>query len=537
MPVGITWDKTNPGALSLLSSLPLTHQAHGRPLQLNALQVEARSPGRHKPCSPRRCPLGFPTPRFELLLPPPASPRRAHHSRRRRHRRTHPRDGSAARRRSSAHGPTLPQASPRGSAAAPGARCQAPRCPPRSGDAAGAAPLSLPQPRPPSPSGARRRCLAGPQTPQRCPPCPAAAGPGAGGPRRAGGQTRPGCRRGPGKTRGTGGSRSRCPERRPAAPQRGQGAALPLHRPRAPALPPATPPPPPGLPPRALHPPPPRRATAAPAARRQLPQGGARDPQPGGLRSGGRELPDGRGRPVGMRQPRAGKKVVPAGAAGNRTHPPARRLRRGRDSNSPSRRERQRREDPARPRRCLAAAAANRSAQRGHASQWRGRAGRARAPLSEGRGRPAPRPGGSGGRGVRAPRGGHGNRTSRGLRAAAGPGAWPWGKLSRSPERRAGSCPVGRCVLRGSARSRKCPASAGGSGHSEQDGRQRLGRARESSTGAESALPLSRVTRSPGLSLGNKDRPGGRQVWQCPSPTKVPRQEMLTGTLVGMTRN
>lgn len=143
---------------------------------------------------------------------------------------------------------------------------------------------------------------------------------------------------GPRRTRGKGGSYNRCPERRSAAPHRGREppchSIAPGHRP----YPRGAPPLPPGLPPRALHPPPPRRVTAAPAARRRLPQGGARDPQPGGLRSVGRELPDGRGRPVGMRQRRAGKKklspreqpgmelTLPPGgsaAAATQTQPPA----------------------------------------------------------------------------------------------------------------------------------------------------------------------------------------------------------------------
>lgn len=53
------------------------------------------------------------------------------------------------------------------------ARCHALRCLPRSGDTAGAAPLSLPQPRPPSPGGTRRCCPAGPQTPRPCRRLPA----------------------------------------------------------------------------------------------------------------------------------------------------------------------------------------------------------------------------------------------------------------------------------------------------------------------------------------------------------------------------
>lgn len=370
MAVGITWDKTNP--LSQLSSSPLTHKAHGRPLQFSVSQVKARSPRRHKPWQPAALPARVSQLRGSNCcchLPHPRGGHAPHRGR------TRPSTPTVRVSMKALHStpPTLPQASPGGSAVAPRSRCHAPRCPPCSGDAAGAAPLSLPQPRPPSPGGTRRRCPAGPETPRRRRRLPAAPC-----------RSRTGCGRR---------AASRRPDAAgmPAGPREdprewGEPQPVPGAPPRSPA-PGAgcrpTPPSPPGtgpIPQQLRRP----LLVSLPGPFTPRRPGESRPPQPraagcprvgrgtrslGGLRSVGRELPDGRGRPVGMRQPRAGKKVVPAGAAGNRTHPPARRLRRGRDSNSPSRREQQRRADTAQPRRCLAAAAANRSAQRGHASQ------------------------------------------------------------------------------------------------------------------------------------------------------------------------
>ncbi|XP_063247566.1 nascent polypeptide-associated complex subunit alpha, muscle-specific form-like [Prinia subflava] len=290
----------------------------------------------------------------------------------------------------------------------------------------------------------------------------------------------------PGGPAGRGRSCSRCPEHRPAAPHRGQGAALPLHRPRAPALPPATPPPPPGLPPPALHPPPPRRVTAAPAARRRLPQGGARHPQSGGVAQSAASCPTAATAPSGCASPAREKKLSPrerpgieleltlppggSAAAATQTHPPAGSGSGGRTPPGPAAAWRRPQPTAAR----SAVTPANSAAERAVRA--------ARAPVGGAgplRGRAAAGPGGSGGRCEGAPGAGTegGQDIGSALRLGqAGSGA------------RAGSCPTGRCALRGS--SRNCPASADGSGHSEQNGRQRLGWVREgNSRAAEAARP------------------------------------------------
>lgn len=75
-----------------------------------------------------------------------------------------------------------------------------------------------------------------------------------------------------------------------------------------------------------------------------------------------------------------------------------------------------------------------------------------------------------------------------------------------------------------------------------------LGWAGESSARAACVVPLSRTTRSPGPSLGNKNRAGGRSGGRqsgltVPQPSCAPKvrltapQEMLTGSLTGMPRN
>lgn len=453
--------------------------------------VKAAAGGTHQPCSPAALPARAAAPTVAAAasrsprraqLPAAATPR------------TCPRHG-AGRRRFTARRPTVPKPRHGGLRR----RREAPH------RAAGSAPLrghrgssSFVSPAAPA-AFSRPHKAPLPRRPPDAPAMPAVpcgSRTGRGRSAASGRSDAAGMPGGPGRTRGKGGSRSRCPERRPAAPHRGQGAALPLHRPRAPALPPATRPPPPGLPPRALHRPAShgRSSRAPPAA-------------PG--RGTGPAVRGGLSRPPVARRPRPPRRGC-ASPAREKSCPRVS----GRESNSPSRPA-----APPRPRLKLALPPGA-AAEGGHrpapplpggARSQPGRAARSRQPIARQRGpcaRPEPRwagparseggrAGGGGGRAVRAPRGGHGSRTRHRLPAAAGPGAWSRDVLRRSPECWAGSCPAGRCTLRASARSRNCPASADSSGLSERNARQRLGWVRESNTGAACVLPLSQSTHSP----------------------------------------